>query len=88
MKQKLKELEEEAAKLRNTQVSTSSGTSASYTSQPCYHSSPAQSKVTHNSTVSRSSCNMPQYKAFYSCWCSVNNTPCFAHRTVSLVEEC
>lgn len=34
MKQKLKELEEEAAKLRNTQVSTSSGTSASNTASP------------------------------------------------------
>lgn len=34
MKQKLKELEEEAAKLRNTQVSTSSGTSASDTASP------------------------------------------------------
>lgn len=33
MKQKLKELEEEAAKLRNTQV-TSSGTSASDTASP------------------------------------------------------
>jgi hypothetical protein len=86
MKQKLKELEEEAAKLRNTQVSTSSGTSASDTASPAIRAAQHSSR---SSTTAWCQGAVASVRSFLQllAFCEYD-TPFYARRTVSLLETC